>query len=106
MQLNGIPFIEVSTCCGNEEEAHKIARLAVDGRLCACVHITQINSYYRWQGEVTKEYKLIFKTTAENTQALKALIQREHSYALPSITAHPFQSLTSEYAEWLEENSK
>ena len=35
-------FIEVSTCCGSKEEAHKIARLAVETRLCACVHIIPI----------------------------------------------------------------
>ena len=104
---NAPQFIEISTCCASIEEAHKIARLAVEKRLCACAHIIPIESYYRWQGEVTQdtEHKIFFKTTSKNAKALADLIKTEHSYALPAVVEHPLRPLTIEYGQWIQENS-
>ncbi len=57
----------VLTTCGSLEEARSIAQALVERQLAACIDIVpQIESVYRWQGEVetATEFLLIIKTTA------------------------------------------
>jgi periplasmic divalent cation tolerance protein len=51
-------------CTTSVDESEKIARILIEEKLAACVNITKINSYYRWEGEFCedKEALLIIKT--------------------------------------------
>lgn len=48
------PWLVVTTV-GTVEEARTLACTMVDRRLAACVQITAIESFYRWQGQVENE---------------------------------------------------
>lgn len=100
-------LIEISTTCGNKGEAHKIARLAVEKKLCACVHIEEIESFYTWQNNVQNEveYKLTFKSISTRYYDIEALIKENHSYELPAIYATPVSICSSDYENWIIENS-
>ena len=101
-------FIEVSTTCGNREEARGIAKLAVERKLCACVHIKEIESFYSWQNSVHNdiEFKLTFKTIDARYKDIEALIKSEHSYDLPAIYSTPVLDSSDEYLEWIITNSE
>jgi len=100
-------IIEISTTCGSKEEAKRIAEIAVTRRLCACVHISEIESYYRWQDAVHNghEYKLSFKTIHHRYPDIADLIKREHSYELPALFATPVSSGNENYLQWIKDNS-
>jgi periplasmic divalent cation tolerance protein len=80
----------VVTTVGSEEQARSIAEALVEQRLAACVNILpSVRSIYRWKGKLwdDEELLLVIKTTAGRFQALRAAIQRLHSYELPEILA-------------------
>ena len=58
-------IVVLSTCAG-EEEAERLARLLIEGRLAACVGIVpRVRSFYRWKGAVESsgECLLIVKSS-------------------------------------------
>ena len=69
------PQVLLQTTVGQEADAHRLAELAIEQHLAACVHIEPITSVYRWQGQVQhdSEWRLAFKTTSAR---LPALVQR------------------------------
>src|ERR1700704_3343343 len=76
----------VLTTCGSLEEARSIAHTLVARQLAACVNIApQIESVYRWQGEVetATEWLLVIKTTAGAFDRLHEALTELHSYELP-----------------------
>jgi len=81
----------------------------VEERLAACVNqVPGLVSTYRWEGKVQKanECLLIIKTTGARFEAVKERIKSLHSYELPEIIALPITAGSSEYLNWLAENSK
>lgn len=100
-------LIEINTTCGSQAEAQKIAKMAVSGGLCACVHISKIESFYSWDNEVQNdtEFKLTFKTIESRYSDIAALIKKEHSYDLPAIYTIPVTNSSNEYSIWVINNS-
>ena len=96
--------IAVLTTTGNREEARAIATLLVGRNLAACVHISEIESYYRWKGAVQHEpeFRLLVKTTKARYTDVEAAILEVHSYELPAIVAFEFTDAYAPYAEWIE----
>jgi len=96
-----IVFVTVRTL----SEGRQIARCVVKKRLAACVNIllSPVNSIYRWQDkvEVTHEYFLVVKTTAERYAELEKEIVKVHSYDVPEIVALPISAGLPEYLAWL-----
>ncbi len=95
-------FIELCTTCASNDEAHHIARHAIDARLAACAHIIPVDSYYRWQGVVTgdKEVRVAFKTTEAKQSELMTLIRSLHSYVTPALYATPITG-SDDYLSWI-----
>lgn len=93
----------VFTAAGSEEEARKIARFLVEGRLAACVNIIpQVTSIYRWQGKVEEacEWLLIVKTTAVAFgQVCQALA--DHSYDVPECVCVTIEDGSPSYLQWI-----
>jgi periplasmic divalent cation tolerance protein len=87
-------------------EGRRIARSLVKKRLAACVNIllSPVNSIYRWQDkvEVTHEYFLVVKTTAQRYAELEKEIVKVHSYDVPEIVALPIATGLPEYLVWLQ----
>jgi periplasmic divalent cation tolerance protein len=97
----------VLTTCGSLEEAHTIAHALVDRHLAACVNIvSQIESVYRWQGEVetSNEWLLIIKTTAGTFDSLRQTLEALHSYELPECIQIAVEAGSAAYLDWIGES--
>ncbi len=97
----------VLTTCGSLEEARSIAQALVERQLAACVNIVpQIESVYRWQGEVetATEFLLIIKTTAAAFVRLREALTGLHSYELLECIEIPIEDGSAAYLEWIGES--
>ena len=99
--------IAVVTSIGDLTEAQHMARVLVEQRLAACAQISEIESFYVWDGAVQneKEFRILFKTTDENYQAVEDAIRALHSYDLPAIHAFGFEHVYGPYAAWIGDNA-
>ncbi len=84
-----------------------MAHALVDAKLAACAQISKIESIYTWKGRIEhgKEYRVLFKTTAERYDAVENAIRGLHSYELPAIHAFAFERISTPYAEWIESST-
>lgn len=90
---------------GTREEAETIARALVTERLAACVQISDIHSWYRWEGEIqhAPELRLHIKTRMALAPQVEARITTLHSYDLPEIVTLPISG-SAAYLAWLAES--
>src|SRR5713226_2087997 len=97
------PIVVLMTAA-NQDEANLIAEMLVGARLAACVQILpEIESVYRWQGEVKreKEILLLAKTVASRFAELESKVRAMHSYETPEIVALPMTATSEPYLKWL-----
>ena len=96
--------LAVFTTLDNAPAAKALARAAVEARLAACVHIEEISSVFRWDGQVQEEpeFRLLFKTTEAAYDALAALILKEHPYDEPALWATPMVKGSESFFGWIE----
>jgi periplasmic divalent cation tolerance protein len=90
------------------EEARRIGRALVEGRLAACANIVPgIESIYRWQGAIVedREMLLIVKTRADLVDAAIAKVRELHSYTCPCVVSLPILAGNPAYLEWLGEET-
>lgn len=89
----------------DEEEAKRVARMAVEDRLCACANVlSAATSYFRWQGKITEavEWPVLFKTRATLNARLIARIKAMHSYEVPAVVAWPVSETLQSYAAFVD----
>ena len=93
----------VFTAAGDRKEAEDIAWSLVERKLAGCVNIVQVESVYRWKGEIEKhpEHLLIIKTTAAGAGRLRAALAEMHSYELPECLELPVDAGSEKYLDWL-----
>ena len=97
--------LQVVTTSDTREEADRLARSAVERRLAACAQVVgPVTSTYWWEGTVQSaaEWQVQLKTTAERFDALRAHLEREHSYETPEIVATPIVAGSAGYLAWIE----
>ncbi len=94
----------VLLCTASEGESEQLAKLLVEERLAACVNVTGVRSFYRWQGElcVDKECLLIIKSDKSKVDRIIARIEDVHSYEVPEILVLPIVAGSEQYLEWVE----
>ena len=87
---------------GSRDEAETIARTLITERLAACVQISDIHSWYRWQGKIehAPEQRLHIKTEAALAAQVEARITALHSYELPEIVTLPIGG-SADYLAWI-----
>jgi len=86
----------------DKKTAHKIGKYLVEKRLCACVNIFPIESYYWWQSKIekAKEWVVIAKTLEKNYEKIKKEIKIIHPYTIPCIIKIKADA-NKEYLDWL-----
>ena len=96
-------YLAVVTTVASFEEARAMARSLVAQKLAACVQISEIESFYTWEGLVQddREYRVLCKTTADNYDAVESAIKAMHTYDLPAIHAFTLDRVSAEYGEWI-----
>ena len=96
--------MQVVTTTDSREEADRLARSAVEGRLAACAQVAgPVTSTYWWEGAVqtATEWQCVLKTTAARFDALRAHLEGEHSYETPEIVATPIVAGGAAYLDWI-----
>jgi periplasmic divalent cation tolerance protein len=97
-------YLQVTTTTDSEEEARRLAELAVASRLAACGQVlSPITSVYWWQGKVenAQEWMVLLKTTGNRLEELVERLRAEHSYDTPEIAAVPIVSGNPAYLDWI-----
>ena len=104
--MNNADYLAVYTTIDQRDAARQIARTVVERRLAACVHISEIESFYSWNQAIQNdvEFRITFKTTASNFGALKQAIHELHSYDVPAIYAIQLDNIDEHYAAWIKAN--
>ena len=99
--------VVVLVTCASRGEASRIAVAVVAKRLAACVNIfaSPVDSIYRWKAKVEKarETLMLMKTSRPRLAALRAEVERLHSYDVPEFIALPIVAGSPRYLSWLAE---
>jgi periplasmic divalent cation tolerance protein len=101
-------FIQVSTTVEKKEDAKRLAELALNQRLAACVQVIgPITSTYWWQGKMEKaqEWLCLMKTGKDLYEALERAIKSIHPYDEPEIIALPIVGGSQGYLCWIDEQT-
>ena len=86
----------------NKEHAERITRGVIDAKLAACVLVTDVKSFYNWEGKLNEDDEVvtILKTSTNNAAALEKHIATNHDYDVPAIIS--FQANANQaYGDWL-----
>jgi periplasmic divalent cation tolerance protein len=85
----------------SRKSASKIAKEMISRKLCACVNIIKINSFYYWKEKIhyDNEYLCLFKTVSSDN--LKKELKIIHPYEIPEIIEVKIDSIDKEYLGWL-----
>ncbi len=104
--MSSAVLVAAYTTVASSAQALRLAQAALEANLAACAQLTPIESVYRWEGKVQQdaEVRVMFKTTAERVDALKALILQLHPYELPAFYALPVMAADERYSVWVEES--
>lgn len=98
----------VLTTLPNSDAAAELARGVVNEKLAACANVLPaVRSIYRWQGKVQDENEVLvlFKTTQEHFERLKARILELHPYEVPEVLAIPVEQGYQAYLDWLSQET-
>jgi periplasmic divalent cation tolerance protein len=97
--------IVVLTTCDSEMLAEQLARHLVEHRFAACVNILpRARSVYRWKEKIEDagEWLLLIKSRRDLFAALRAEIQKLHTYEVPEVIAIPIVDGSEAYLGWLD----
>ncbi|MSV36042.1 MAG: divalent-cation tolerance protein CutA [Bryobacterales bacterium] len=97
--------IIVLTTCDSEAEAQEIALYLVERRVSACVNILPgARSIYRSKDRIkdSTECLLVIKSRRDLFPALRAEIEKVHSYKVPEIIALQIVDGAEPYLSWLD----
>ena len=93
------------TTCDSEEQAKRIAHRLIEQRLAACVNIvSNVRSVYRWKEKIedAAEFLLVIKSRRDLFAALRAEIEKIHTYEIPEIIAIPIVDGSEAYIGWFD----
>jgi periplasmic divalent cation tolerance protein len=107
IQVMKSTYCLVITTAPDREEAENLAEGILGNRLAACVQMTDIRSFFLWEGDLQrdKEVALHIKTTAASYRDLEAYIREYHSYDVPEIIMLPITGGLPAYLGWLDSST-
>ncbi|TCD48962.1 divalent-cation tolerance protein CutA [Chlorobium sp. N1] len=93
----------VVTTAPSREEAEGLAEGILSNRLAACVQMTEVRSFFLWEGELQREPEtlLLIKTTDAAYRRLEEYIRQFHSYEVPEIIRLPVTGGLEGYLDWV-----
>ena len=93
----------ILSTASTHDEASRIAESLVAEELAACVQLSPIESWYRWEGRIEHqpETRLHIKTMAHLADQVEARIRAMHSYAVPEIVILPLGDGSADYLGWI-----
>ena len=97
--------IVVLSTCDSEPQATRVARHLVELRLAACVNIISgARSIYRWKDRIEEaaEWVLVIKSRRDLLPALRAELEKIHSYEVPEVVALQVVDGSPHYLAWME----
>jgi len=97
--------IVVFSTASSAAEAEAIAQRLIEDRLAACVNVvTGVRSFYRWKGKIenSPEWLLVIKSSRVRFDALRAALEKLHSYEVPEAIALPVVEGAANYLNWME----
>ena len=99
--------IIVLTTTADRKQAERIARSLVERRLVACAQISEIDTFFRWDGAVQHEgeFRLLLKTTEARYAEVEAAIRELHNYEVPAILSLPISQIHAPFADWIAEST-
>lgn len=85
----------------SRRSANKIAKDMISRKLCACVNIIKINSFYYWNNKIQydDEYLCFFKTVS--SAKLRKELKKIHPYSVPEIVEIKMNNIDKHYLGWL-----
>jgi periplasmic divalent cation tolerance protein len=101
-------FGVITTTVESLDQARDLARQIVDSRLAACVHVSPVESVYRWKGAVESatEHLLAAKAPIKHADKLITFIRDRHTYDVPEIIVVPIAGGSDAYMAWLEQETR
>ncbi len=105
---NSKEYCVILTTCGSKEEAERLAQLLVKRGLAACVQITEIMSFYTWNGRLNKEAEklLLIKARYARYEEIEETLVENHSYEVPEIIGIRVERGLEAYFSWIDEVSR
>ena len=97
--------IVVLTTCDSAKRAAALARHLVQQRVAACVNILpKAMSVYRWKNRIenSAEWLLVIKSRRDLFAALRAEIEKVHTYEVPEIMALQVVEGSEAYLGWID----
>ncbi|MEM4271782.1 MAG: divalent-cation tolerance protein CutA [Candidatus Pacearchaeota archaeon] len=96
-------YIIVKTTFESKKDAEEVAKKLINSKLAACIQLSEMESYYRWDNKMTqaKEYKLEIKTSANNYKKIEKLISKNCKYKIPEIIATEIKKGSKKYLNWM-----
>ena len=91
----------------HKEHAERITRGVIDAKLAACVLISDVKSFYNWEGKLNEDDEVvtILKTSTNKVDDLEKYIETNHDYDIPAIIS--FQANANEsYGNWVKEQMR
>ena len=91
----------------NREHAERITRGVIDAKLAACVLVTDVKSFYNWEGKLNEDDEVVtlLKTSSEKVTDLEKYIETNHDYDTPAIIS--FKANANErYGNWVKEQMR
>lgn len=102
-------YIQVLVSCESTEQAKTMADVLLKEHLIACAQIVpKVESLYRWQGQIetAEECLMLLKTIAAHYDLIEQIIKKRHNYATPEIIAVPLIGGSTEYLDWINEQTE
>lgn len=93
------------TTVARRADALRLARMAVQKRLAACVQVLPgVRSVYRWKGKIGQsgEFLLLFKTSKKALPGLTKALNATHPYDLPELWVVPAAGGSAAYLKWVD----
>lgn len=102
-----VKYLLIQTTTDNKKWTTRLIKTLLENRLSADVHVSVIDSHYWWQNKIHNktEYLLSIKTRARLIKKVESAIKECSEYDVPQIIAIPIVSGSSDYLNWIKENT-